>query len=101
VNFHHFPQHEWSVILVFCGPQVANALLDARLPKRPLYIAHEVNPETEQLIRQRQIDYLLSQDLDQLVLQLAEVLLEVKAVAGVTNLTRLLPIRVFTPLHFP
>ena len=20
VNFHHFPQHEWSVILVFCGP---------------------------------------------------------------------------------
>ena len=21
VNFHHFPQHEWSVILVFCGPQ--------------------------------------------------------------------------------
>jgi hypothetical protein len=19
VNFHHFPQHEWSVILVFCG----------------------------------------------------------------------------------
>jgi hypothetical protein len=21
VNFSHFPQHEWSVILVFCGPQ--------------------------------------------------------------------------------
>jgi hypothetical protein len=20
VNFHHLPQHEWSVILVFCGP---------------------------------------------------------------------------------
>ena len=21
MNFHHFLQHEWSVILVFCGPQ--------------------------------------------------------------------------------
>ena len=21
VNFHHFPQHEWSGILVYCGPQ--------------------------------------------------------------------------------
>ena len=79
---------------------VANALLEARPPKRPLYIAHEVNAETERLIRQRQIDYLLTQDLDQLVLQLGEVLLEVKAAGGVPNLTKLLPIRVFTPLHF-
>jgi hypothetical protein len=22
LNFSHFPQHDWSVILVFCGPQV-------------------------------------------------------------------------------
>jgi LacI family transcriptional regulator len=79
---------------------VANAILEARLPKRPLYIAHEVNAETERLIRQHQIDYLLTQDLDQLVLQLGEVLLEVKAAGGVTNLTKLLPIRVFTPFHF-
>jgi len=21
LNFSHFPQHDWSVILVFCGPQ--------------------------------------------------------------------------------
>jgi LacI family transcriptional regulator len=79
---------------------VADALLEARLPKRPLYIAHEVNAETERLIRQHQIDYLLTQDLDQMVLQLAEVLLEVKAAGGITNLTKLLPIRVFTPFHF-
>jgi LacI family transcriptional regulator len=69
-------------------------------PKRPLYIAHEVNAETERLIRQHQIDYLLTQDLDQMVLQLGEVLLEVKAAGGLTNLTKLLPIRVFTPFHF-
>jgi LacI family transcriptional regulator len=80
---------------------VANALREARLPKRPFYIAHEVNAETERLIRQRQIDYLLTQDLDQLVLQLGEVLLEVKTAGGSTNPTRLLPIRVFTPPHFP
>jgi LacI family transcriptional regulator len=79
---------------------VANALREARLPKPPLYIAHEVNAETERLIRQRQIDYLLTQDLDQMVLQLGEVLLEVKAAGGLTNLTRLLPIRIFTPFHF-
>jgi LacI family transcriptional regulator len=79
---------------------VANALLEARLPKRPLYIAHEVNAETERLIRQRQIDYLLTQDLDQMVLQLGEVVLESKAAGRLTNLTRLLPIRVFTPFHF-
>ena len=64
------------------------------------YIAHEVNAETERLIRQHQIDYLLTQDLDQPVLQLGEVLLEVKAAGGVTNLSKLLPIRVFTPFHF-
>ena len=79
---------------------VANAILEARLSKRSLYIAHEVNAETERLIRQHQIDYLLTQDLDQLVLRLGEVLLEVKAAGGVTNLTKLLPIRVFTPFHF-
>jgi hypothetical protein len=54
----------------------------------------------ERLIRQRQIDYLLTQDLDQMVLQLGEVVLEVKAAGGLTNLTRLLPIHVFTPFHF-
>jgi hypothetical protein len=80
---------------------VAQAVLEARLPKRPLYITHEVNAETEGLIRQHQIDYLLSQDLDQMVLQIAEVLLEVKAAGGITNLAKLLPVRVFTPFHFP
>ena len=80
---------------------VAQALLEAQLLKRPLYIAHEVNAETERLIRQHQIDYLLTQDLDQMVLQIGEVLLEVKAAGGNTNLTKLLPIRVFTPFHFP
>jgi LacI family transcriptional regulator len=80
---------------------VANAILEAGLPKRPLYITHEVNAETERLIRQHQIDYLLTQDLDQMVLQIGEVLLEVKEPGGVTNLTKVLPIRVFTPFHFP
>jgi LacI family transcriptional regulator len=79
---------------------VANAILEARQPKRSLYIAHEVNAETERLIRQHQIDYLLTQDLDQMVLQLGEVLQEVKAAGGNTNLTRFLPIHVFTPFHF-
>src|ERR1700730_4951636 len=80
---------------------VAKASLEARLPKRPLYITHEVNAETERLIGQHQIDSLLTQDLDQMVLQIGEVLLEVKEPGGVTNLTKLLPIRVFTPFHFP
>jgi len=80
---------------------LTQALLEAQLPNRPLYIAHEVNAETEHLIRQHQIDYLLTQDLDQLVLQIGEVLLEVKAAGGLTNLTKLLPIHVFTPFHFP
>jgi hypothetical protein len=50
--------------------------------------------------RQRQIDYLPTQDLDQMVVQIGEALLEVKAAGGITNLTKILPIRVFTPFHF-
>ena len=79
---------------------VATAILEARLPKRRFISPMRLNTETERLIRQHQIDYLLTQDLDEMVLQLGEVLLEVKAPGGVTNLTKLLPIRVFTPFHF-
>ena len=80
---------------------VAKALQEARGRKRPLYITHEVNADTEPLIRQHQINYLLTQDLDQLILQIGEILLEMKAAGGITNLTKLLPIRVLTPFHFP
>jgi LacI family transcriptional regulator len=80
---------------------VAKAILEARSLERPLYITHEVNADTEPLIRQHQIDYLLTQDLDQMILQIGELLREMKAAGGVTNLTKLLPIRVLTPFHFP
>jgi LacI family transcriptional regulator len=80
---------------------VAKAILEARGLKRPLYITHEVNADTEPLIRQHQIDYLLTQDLDQMILQIGEILLEMKAAGGITTLTKLLPIRVLTPFHFP
>jgi hypothetical protein len=83
--------------------RVATLLVICRAPLvviRP-DITHEVNAETEGLFRQHQIDYLLTQDLDQMVLQIGEALLEVKAAGGSTNLTKLLPIRVFTPFHFP
>lgn len=80
---------------------VAKALLEARGRARPLYITHEVNADTEQLIREHQIDYLLTQDLDQMILQIGEVLLALKAADGGTNVTKLLPIRVLTPFHFP
>ena len=40
MNFHHFPQHEWSVILVFCGPQRPGVRLACganrfRIPRHP------------------------------------------------------------------
>ena len=51
MNFHHFPQHEWSVILVFCGPQAALlyvwqcssilASLPARHESRPFWLSHK------------------------------------------------------------
>lgn len=80
---------------------LAKAIVEAKLPKRPLHITHEVNSDTEPLIRQHQIDYLLTQDLDQMILNIGEILLEVKAAGGTTNLMKLLPIRILTPFNFP
>ena len=46
---------------------LAQALADLRSPYRPVYITHEMNRVTEPLLRTQQIDYLLVQDLDEMV----------------------------------
>jgi LacI family transcriptional regulator len=80
---------------------VAKAIMEAKLTRRPIHITHEVNADTEPLIKRYQIDYLLTQDLDQMILNIGEILLEVKTAGGITNLMKLLPIRILTPFNFP
>jgi LacI family transcriptional regulator len=46
---------------------LAQALAELRNPYRPVYITHEMNRVTEPLLRTQQIDYLLVQDLDEIV----------------------------------
>jgi LacI family transcriptional regulator len=46
---------------------LAEALAELRCAHRPVYITHELNRVTEPLLRTQQIDYLIVQDLDEMV----------------------------------
>ena len=46
---------------------LAQALAESRHAYRPVYITHELNRVTEPLLRTQQIDYLIVQDLDEMV----------------------------------
>jgi LacI family transcriptional regulator len=46
---------------------LAQALAALQHPYRPIYITHELNRVTEPLLRTQQIDYLIVQDLDEMV----------------------------------
>lgn len=46
---------------------LAQALAELQLAHRPVYITHELNSVTEPLVRTQQIDYLIVQDLDEMI----------------------------------
>ena len=51
---------------------LAQALADSGVVARPLFITHEVNSVTERLLRTMVIDYVITQDIDQILISIAE-----------------------------
>ncbi len=78
---------------------LAQALSHMKLTYRPLYITHELNHVTEPLLRSERIDYLITQDLDELLHRTKRLLQE--AVDGSRDLQEVnhLPIRLLTQFH--
>jgi len=58
---------------------LAQALGESQLASRPVYITHELNRVTEPLLRTEQIDYLIVQDLDEMVRRATQFLREIPA----------------------
>jgi LacI family transcriptional regulator, galactose operon repressor len=56
---------------------LAQALAELQHPYRPVYITHELNRVTEPLLRTQQIDYLIVQDLDEMVRRATQFMREV------------------------
>ena len=46
---------------------LAQAIREIRLPRRPLYITHELDEATEALLRDGVIDFLITQNLESIV----------------------------------
>jgi LacI family transcriptional regulator len=73
---------------------LAKAIDEARLDRRPLYIAHEVNQVTEPLLRKGVIDFLISQNINSLVRTSGQVLLDLRRSAGPVRELNYLPVQV-------
>jgi LacI family transcriptional regulator len=78
---------------------LARALSDMKLTYSPIYITHELNHVTEPLLRTERIDYLITQDLDELLLRTKRLLQ--RACDGSRDLPEVnhLPIRLLTQFH--
>jgi LacI family transcriptional regulator len=73
---------------------LARAIDDARLDRRPLYIAHEVNEVTEPLLRKGVIDFLISQKVDSLIRMASQVLIDLRLGTGSVRELNYLPVQV-------
>jgi LacI family transcriptional regulator len=78
---------------------LAQALSDMNLSYRPIYITHELNQVTEPLLRAERIDYLLTQDLDELLHNTRRLLQEVVDESRDLQEVNHLPIRLLTQFH--
>jgi LacI family transcriptional regulator len=78
---------------------LAQSLSDMKLAYRPIYITHELNQVTEPLLRTERIDYLITQNLDELLHRIKRLLAE--ACDESRNLPEVnhLPIRLLTQFH--
>ena len=78
---------------------LAQALSDMQLTYSPIYITHELNQVTEPLLRTERIDYLITQDLDELLHRTRRLLQG--ACDGSRDLQEVnhLPIRLLTQFH--
>jgi LacI family transcriptional regulator len=78
---------------------LAQALSEMKLTYRPIYITHELNQVTEPLLRAERIDYLITQDLDELLHRTKRLLQEVGDESRDLHEVNHLPIRLVTRFH--
>jgi LacI family transcriptional regulator len=75
---------------------LAKAIEEARLGRRPVYIAHEANEVTEPLLRKGVIDFLISQNIESLVRTGRQVLTDLSRDSGAVRELNYLPVQVVT-----
>ncbi len=78
---------------------LAQALADMKLTYQPMYITHELNHVTEPLLRAERIDYLITQDLDELLHRTKRLLQEASGESRDLQEVNHLPIRLLTQFH--
>jgi LacI family transcriptional regulator len=78
---------------------LSQALSEMKLTHRPIYITHELNQVTEPLLRAERIDYLITQDLDELLHRTKRLLQEAGEESRDSQEVNHLPIRLLTQFH--
>ena len=78
---------------------LAEALAELQRAHRPVYITHELNRVTEPLLRTQQIDYLIVQDLDEMVRRAAQFMREIPGDGRQSHELGGIPFRLLTPFN--
>jgi LacI family transcriptional regulator len=78
---------------------LAQALAELQRAHRPVYITHELNRVTESLLRTQQIDYLIVQDLDEMVRRATQFMREIPSDDRQSHELEGIPFRLLTPFN--
>jgi LacI family transcriptional regulator len=78
---------------------LAEALAELQRAHRPVYITHELNRVTEPLLRTQKIDYLIVQDLDEMVRRAPQIMREIPSDDRQSHELEGIPFRLLTPFN--
>jgi LacI family transcriptional regulator len=78
---------------------LAEALAELQRSHRPVYITHELNRVTEPLLRTQKIDYLIVQDLDEMVRRATQFMREIPSDDRQSHELEGIPFRLLTPFN--
>jgi LacI family transcriptional regulator len=78
---------------------LAEALAGLQRAHRPVYITHELNRVTEPLLRTQQIDYLIVQDLDEMVRRATQFMREIPSDDRQSQELESIPFRLLTQFN--
>jgi LacI family transcriptional regulator len=78
---------------------LAQALAELQRAYRPVYITHELNRVTEPLLRTQQIDYLIVQDLDEMVRRTTQFIREIPGDDRESHTLEHIPFRLLTQFN--
>jgi LacI family transcriptional regulator len=78
---------------------LAEALAELQRAHRPVYITHELNRVTEPLLRTQKIDYLIVQDLDEMVRRAPQIMREIPSDDRQSHELEGIPFHLLTPFN--